>query len=162
MSAGGACGILTSWLVKCVLHRREGPREDISYMIIVTLRMSDICTSDWRARKVVIDHAMTNWYEKELHIMICVVNDGTKLLGSKMFEPLSKVLLSSHRVTEFSPSPPVMIYVSPSGIPHERAKLWASANVAPPDKKDMRPNSIWTLWTNSKCKCFYSSMYLYV
>ena len=34
--------ILISWLVKCVLHRREGPREDISYVIIVTLRMSDM------------------------------------------------------------------------------------------------------------------------
>ena len=76
--------------------------------------------------------------------MICVVSDGTKLLGSKMFEPLSKDLLSSHRVTESSLSPPVMMYVSPSGIPHERFESRASANVAPPDKKDMRPNSIWT------------------
>ena len=42
-----------------------------------------------------------------------------KLFGSKMFEPLSKVLWSSHRVTEFSSLPPVMIIVSPSGIPHE-------------------------------------------
>ena len=76
--------------------------------------------------------------------MICVVNDGTKLLGSKMFEPLSKVLLSSHRVTEFSFLPPVMMYVSPSGIPHERSESRASVKLAPPDKKDMRPNSIWT------------------
>ena len=101
---------------------KERPREDISYVIIVTLRMSDMhkCLVYKKLLKVVIDHAMTNCYEKELHIMICVVNDGTKLLGSKMFEPLSKVLLSSHLVTESSYWPPVMMYVSPFGMPHER------------------------------------------